>query len=200
MRLNRNAALLGGAMLIACVAPVAAQAKAGSATQRCAALAQLALRDTKIVSAMFVSAGPYVGENDPANATKILLPEHCRVTGTIRPAARSNIGFQLWLPARGWNGKFQGAGNGGFAGDINYRGGLIEGVARGYAVVSTDTGHVANGWQRPGRRAISTRRSTMAIAASISRRCRARRSPPLSTAAGHGSPSSVPARTAAARR
>jgi feruloyl esterase len=145
MRLKTNAALLGGAALLACVAPSAAQAKAGSAAERCSALARLTLANTVIVSAILVRAGPYAGTNDPANATKIMLPEHCRIVGTIKPTKRSTIGFQVWLPASGWNGKFQGAGNGGFAGDITYRGGLVEGVQRGYAVASTDTGHVATG-------------------------------------------------------
>ena len=44
------------------------------------------------------------------------------------------------MPASGWNGKFQGMGNGGFAGAISYVQ-LAQAMGRGYAVASTDTGH-----------------------------------------------------------
>jgi feruloyl esterase len=46
----------------------------------------------------------------------------------------------VWLPASGWNGKFRGQGNGGFAGEINYRA-LALAIAQGYASAATDTGH-----------------------------------------------------------
>ena len=48
------------------------------------------------------------------------------------------------MPTSGWNGKFEGVGNGGFAGAISYAG-LAAAVARGYATASTDTGHRAGG-------------------------------------------------------
>jgi feruloyl esterase len=44
------------------------------------------------------------------------------------------------MPSTGWNGKFQGIGNGGFAGAISQPS-LASAVARGYATASTDTGH-----------------------------------------------------------
>lgn len=46
------------------------------------------------------------------------------------------------MPASGWNGKFSGAGNGGFAGSINY-GEMADAVRAGFATASTDTGHRA---------------------------------------------------------
>src|SRR5260370_2677725 len=45
------------------------------------------------------------------------------------------------VPAGGWNGKFLSAGEGGYAGSINY-GGIADALRRGYAGGSTDTGHV----------------------------------------------------------
>lgn len=45
----------------------------------------------------------------------------------------------MWLPTEGWNGKFLGTGNGGYAGVIQY-GLLASGLRRGYAVASTDMG------------------------------------------------------------
>ncbi|MCU1328982.1 MAG: tannase/feruloyl esterase family alpha/beta hydrolase [Bryobacterales bacterium] len=68
------------------------------------------------------------------------LPAFCRVSGSLHPTTDSDIRFEVWLPASGWNGKFQGVGNGGFAGTIGY-GGLVDAVKHGYATASTDTGH-----------------------------------------------------------
>lgn len=140
-----GAALLGSAGMLAWAPPAMARTKAEDGAARCAALARLVLPDTIVASATYVAAGPYTGPDADAGGVKVEMPAHCRVIGKIKPAPRSNIGFEVWLPAAGWNGKFQGAGNGGFAGDITYRGGLVEGVARGYAVASTDTGHAATG-------------------------------------------------------
>ena len=68
------------------------------------------------------------------------LPAFCRVAGTIRPTSDSDIRFEVWLPASGWNGKFQGIGNGGFAGTIGFAA-LADAIRGGYAAASTDTGH-----------------------------------------------------------
>jgi feruloyl esterase len=62
------------------------------------------------------------------------------VAGGIKPSSDSDIQFEVWMPAAGWNGKFQGIGNGGFAGSIGY-GQLATALRRGYATASTDTGH-----------------------------------------------------------
>jgi feruloyl esterase len=64
----------------------------------------------------------------------------CRVAATLKPSGDSNIKIEAWLPLSGWNGKLMGAGNFGWAGSIMY-GGLLLGLEKGYAVVSTDTGH-----------------------------------------------------------
>lgn len=68
------------------------------------------------------------------------LPSFCRIAGTIKPSSDSDIRFEVWLPASGWNGKFQGIGNGGYAGTISYAG-LADAVRNNYATASTDTGH-----------------------------------------------------------
>ncbi|HVN99589.1 MAG TPA: tannase/feruloyl esterase family alpha/beta hydrolase [Steroidobacteraceae bacterium] len=66
---------------------------------------------------------------------------YCRVTLRLRPSADSSIRSELWLPPpQRWNGKFQGVGNGGLAGDIP-RDALAAGLRRGYATAATDTGH-----------------------------------------------------------
>jgi feruloyl esterase len=66
---------------------------------------------------------------------------YCRVALRLTPTAESSIRTELWLPApQRWNGKFQGVGNGGLAGEIPL-GSLAEGLRRGYATAATDTGH-----------------------------------------------------------
>src|SRR5262249_5840101 len=76
----------------------------------------------------------------------------CRVQGVMQPSRDSHIEFEVWLPASGWNGKYLGAGNGGFAGSISYATapgsnvpGMANAVLAGYATSSTDTGHRAGG-------------------------------------------------------
>jgi hypothetical protein len=72
------------------------------------------------------------------------LPEFCRVQATLTPTSDSDIKVEVWLPAKDWNGKFVGVGNGIWAGQLSYSA-LAETVARGYAAASTDTGHTGNG-------------------------------------------------------
>jgi feruloyl esterase len=72
------------------------------------------------------------------------LPAFCRVAATIKPTPDSDIKFELWMPASGWNGNFMGIGNGGWAGAINYSG-MSDPLSRGYATASTDTGHEGAG-------------------------------------------------------
>jgi feruloyl esterase len=64
----------------------------------------------------------------------------CRVTATLTPTDDSDIKVEVWMPASGWNGKYQAVGNGGWSGSINTRG-MTAAVERGYATSSTDTGH-----------------------------------------------------------
>ena len=67
----------------------------------------------------------------------------CRVRGVARPSPSSRIGFEVWLPARGWTGRYVQLGNGGFAGNIDLSG-LAAEAARGNAAAMTDTGHSAD--------------------------------------------------------
>jgi feruloyl esterase len=100
----------------------------------CESLATLALPHTTIATAELRPAGDFEANHN--------LPAFCRVAGSIKPSADSDIRFEVWLPAGNWNGKFQGVGNGGFAGVINFAG-LADAVRHNYATASTDTGHQA---------------------------------------------------------
>jgi feruloyl esterase len=53
------------------------------------------------------------------------------------------IHIEVWMPASGWNGKFEGVGGGGYAGVISYPA-LATALRAGYATASTDTGHQGN--------------------------------------------------------
>jgi feruloyl esterase len=68
------------------------------------------------------------------------LPAFCRIAVDATPTSDSDIKIEVWLPSSGWNGKLQGLGNGGFAGQIDFQE-LGEAMSRGYAAVATDTGH-----------------------------------------------------------
>jgi len=112
----------------------------------CAQLADLKLPHATITSAASIAAGAFkptaTGGGGPgAPATDYgHLPAFCRVAGTLRPTADSNINFEVWLPASGWNGKFVGTGNGVWAGSIVLSS-MAEPLAKGYATMATDDGH-----------------------------------------------------------
>src|SRR5690606_20323533 len=72
------------------------------------------------------------------------LPEFCRVQATLRPTSDSDIKVEVWLPARGWNGKFVGIGNGIWGGQLSLSQ-LGDPLKRGYAAATTDTGHTGSG-------------------------------------------------------
>jgi feruloyl esterase len=111
----------------------------------CEELKSLALPDTVITLAESVTAGEFTlppaatPARGPAPNFKN-LPAFCRVAATLAPSKDSDIKIEVWLPASGWNGKFQAVGNGGWSGNIVYAS-LARALARGYATASTDTGH-----------------------------------------------------------
>src|SRR5689334_23134025 len=79
----------------------------------CDGLASLSLPDTRITLAQLVPAGDFSTPNGrPSQALKN-LPEFCRVAATLTPTRDSDIKIEVWLPAAGWNRKFQAVGNGG---------------------------------------------------------------------------------------
>src|SRR5262245_24864668 len=133
---SRNFSFFVVSLLMLGLRPVAAAT--------CESLADLKLPDTTITSAQTVAAGaftpPAAESTGPMLASYKELPAFCRATGIIKPTSDSEIKFEVWMPSAGWNGKFQGIGNGGFAGSISYQG-LAGALSRGYAAASTDTGH-----------------------------------------------------------
>ena len=117
----------------------------GAAQRSCDSLAQLALANTKITLAQSVPAGAFTPPPAPnpmpgMQASYKDLPAFCRVVAEVSPTADSAIKMEVWMPTAGWNSKYQGQGNGGFAGMIGYPA-LGASIKRGYAAAGTDTGH-----------------------------------------------------------
>jgi feruloyl esterase len=134
MRRGRIAlAGMAGAALLLGAAPARAQ--------DCAALGQLALPTASIGVAEPVAAGEY----RPAGAAAALtgLPAFCRVEGVIQPVPGSRIGFQLWLPQSGWNGRLLMVGNGGYSSAMAFPE-MATRLRQGWATVATDTGHTGD--------------------------------------------------------
>ena len=127
--------------------PVTVIAQSGTtslAARRCESLLQLTVPAAKVAAARLIAPGSYMppkseGAVGGAGLYKS-LPAFCRVGIISTPSHDSDINIDVWLPANGWNGRFQAVGNGGFAGYINYRGMAIA-IREGFATASTDTGH-----------------------------------------------------------
>jgi feruloyl esterase len=117
-----------------------------NAAASCESLSSLTLANTTITLAQTVPAGEFSLPTTGAALARRFgnLPALCRVAATLKPSSDSDIKIEVWLPTSGWNGKFQGVGNGGFAGSISY-GAMVTALNRGYATASTDTGHVGSG-------------------------------------------------------
>ncbi len=133
-------------ILPACVQLFPAPAAAAS----CESLTSLKFSDARVVKARVESTGQLDLQDEGAEsaakaATRTLknLPLFCRVSATLTPTADSDIKIEVWLPASGWNGKFQAVGNGAWAGTISYAA-MGTALRQGYATASTDTGHVGN--------------------------------------------------------
>ncbi|WEK43411.1 MAG: tannase/feruloyl esterase family alpha/beta hydrolase [Candidatus Sphingomonas colombiensis] len=111
----------------------------------CTALTGLALAGGKVVAAEEVSRGEFVKTKDgvPGLPSRVAF---CRIHAVLTPTPRSSIKVEVWLPvANVWNGKLLGAGNGGYGGSMLLPQFTMQGaLAKGYATVGTDMGHVGS--------------------------------------------------------
>jgi feruloyl esterase len=118
----------------------------------CDDLARLNVPHTAVERAETIAAGAFalpsaLYQNSWAGSKDVVparLPPFCRLLLRITPVADSEIAVELWLPLQSWNGRFVAVGNGGTAGQINWRA-MSAPLSRGYAVASTDTGHQGAG-------------------------------------------------------
>ena len=138
----------------------AAAAPAGTApvpsAPRCAALARAVMPDKSTVITVAALRAPTPAEIRPAGDPRPFLPAaampaHCEIVGKMQERQGANgqtyaIKFHLRLPTA-WNGRFLfqgGGGSNGMLGDA--AGGFssqagVTALAKGYAVVSSDSGH-----------------------------------------------------------
>jgi feruloyl esterase len=113
------------------------RAEAPAATSAsCEQLASLTLPNAAVTAARAHPAGEFT------SGRTFQVPAFCRVMVTATPTSDSDIKVEVWLPDA-WNGKLLGVDNGGFSGAINYAA-LAGALAKGYAGVSTDTGHTGD--------------------------------------------------------
>jgi len=155
MRLGFPATLSFVTLGLALAVPAGAQTTRDASA--CSALTSLQIPGLtlSITKAEWFPAGstpPRGGPGAPANP--INLPAYCRLDGVLdrRTGADGQaygIGFALALPGD-WNGRFLFQGGGGLNGSVQPPLGLVAtggvpALARGFAVVSTDTGHQGKG-------------------------------------------------------
>ena len=159
MRKKTGTIQIVAALLVGCTAvPVCSEtgvAAEGQPAINCEGLAGISLPGSTIVieKAEAVPDAPagtvQVRPGDP-QTVRVAIPSHCRAQGAIdrRTGADGKayaIGFALALPDR-WNGRFLFQGGGGLNGSIRpplgaQAAGDSPALARGFAVVSTDSGH-----------------------------------------------------------
>jgi feruloyl esterase len=137
--LNRFVALFFFVLIFCFAVEASAEAVAGS----CEALKNLQLPGTRVLIAESVTPDPEWKVppsvlTPPGRQPTVNVP-FCRVALVIE----KQINVEVWMP-RDWNGMFQGVGNGGLTGAINY---AMMGMAlkSGFAAASTDTGHISEG-------------------------------------------------------
>ena len=91
-----------------------------------------------VTTAERIPAGSYTA---PSGTTYANLPAFCRIAATLRPSPDSDIKVEIWLPeGNAWNGRYNGTGNGGYAGSISY-GALAGGLQLGFATANTGSLH-----------------------------------------------------------
>jgi feruloyl esterase len=145
IRIVPTALLVGAAFASS---PAVSQGDPSSA--RCSAFAGQKIRPgLTITAARYVAAAPARAASNGTPPTPA-LPAHCRVEGTIDPHRGADgkdyaIGFALALPDE-WNGRFLLQGGGGLNGIVNAPTGPVAAgdrpaLARGFAVISHDSGH-----------------------------------------------------------
>ncbi len=137
--LTRAPKLGWGLAMALCLAPALAQ----TASDDCLALRRVSAEASSITGTEWISSASTVA------GVKVNAPM-CRVQGTARPRADSEIKFEVWLPsaASAWNGRLKVNGTGGYAGATPYPR-LAQDVEDGFVGAGSNMGHdggEAAGW------------------------------------------------------
>jgi hypothetical protein len=145
--------------MIAVLLLLAATAQAPTRAAACAAMKDFALPGVtlEITKAEWMGAGSSPPPAGPGGGTvsTLKLPAYCRVDGMIDRRTGGDgkpygIGFAIALPDD-WNGRFLQQGGGGLNGNVAFplgaaAAGTMPALLRGFAVVTTDTGHSGTGF------------------------------------------------------
>jgi feruloyl esterase len=130
-----------GRFFSTCLAAVLAVAAAPQsfAAVPCASLVTVALDGAQVTASVPVPGPTYLAAD---GVTYSGVPPFCKVSAVASPTPDSLINIEVWLPASAdWNGRFQGVGNGGYAGTIAVGApAMVVGLRRQFAVASTDMG------------------------------------------------------------
>ncbi|TWO64907.1 tannase/feruloyl esterase family alpha/beta hydrolase [Caenimonas sedimenti] len=110
----------------------------------CAGLLTVALESARVTASVPVLGPLYLAAD---GNTYTGVPSFCKVTAVATPTPDSLIHIELWLPtAADWNGRFQGVGNGGYAGSIAVPApAMLVALKRQFAVATTDMGTAPSG-------------------------------------------------------
>lgn len=123
--------------LVLCLIPVALPGAS------CESLKSIPLPHATITIAENVGAGAFKTDKPGFGGRPLRfddVPGFCRVAVSSKPTSDSDIKIEVWLPASGWNGKFQATGNGCWTGAINYAS-MGNVVKTGSATAGTNAGH-----------------------------------------------------------
>jgi feruloyl esterase len=141
--MTKNRTPKTAAATLAITASIACLSHAAASTCTSLTTSDISLGNKAIVTsfvAQDITSGSFT---EPGTSTTLTgLPPFCRVALVVSSngnPAQSQSAVEIWLPESGWNGRFQGTGNGGFAGAISY--GVLElGLFEGFATANTDMG------------------------------------------------------------
>src|SRR4029453_19434181 len=103
------------------------------------ALARVALPNSTLTSMQSVAQGAFIPpatSGGPAPAPWTDIPAFCRVAATTK-AVNSDVKFEVWMPAQGWNGEIQPAGSSFWGGSIPFAR-MREILRQGTATVGTN--------------------------------------------------------------
>jgi hypothetical protein len=156
MRITHRLIAFAALVVTATAAPAAAQTRRDAAA--CASLMKLQVPGVAltVTKAEWVPDGssPPAGRGGGPAISAVTLPAYCRLDGVLDRRIGADgkpygIGFALALPGD-WNGRFLFQGGGGLNGSVQMPLGAVASgqtpaLARGFAVVSTDTGHTGQG-------------------------------------------------------
>src|ERR1700730_9694241 len=110
MKVHRLLPALAAAMMSS-----VAFAPTASFAATCESLMSAHVANTTITAAQSIPVGNYVAPDSTNVGT---MPAFCRVSATVSTQPTEAVKIEIWMPASGWNGKYEAQGGGGIGGGI----------------------------------------------------------------------------------